>query len=56
MDDKLWRRLRVFALKNNMSTSEAIRRAVEYAWFDSSAKIPSNDETETADQQEEVSV
>lgn len=54
MDDKLWKRLRVFALKQGMSTSEAIRRAVEYAWFDSSARPLQTDQQDGETVQEEV--
>jgi hypothetical protein len=54
MDDKLWRKLRLFALKNGMSTSEAVRRAVEFAWFDSTTELPPTTPVEAQPQQEEV--
>lgn len=37
MEERAWMRLRKVALRNRISTSEAIRQAVEYAWFDSEA-------------------
>lgn len=54
MDDKLWRKLRLFALKNGMSTSEAVRRAVEFAWFDSSTELPATSPVDPSREQEEA--
>jgi len=53
MDERLWKRLRILALRRGMSTSEAIRRAVEFAWFDSSTQLPQ--EPDAAESRQEVS-